>query len=561
MAMEQRNGIPLGWAMNFRRAFLGLVLTGLLMMIGAGPVPGYAQERGEQLQQEEAEDYYRKWLQEDVTYIITDEEKSVFQKLTTDEERERFIEQFWRRRDSDLKTSRNEFKEEHYRRIAYANERFASGKPGWKTDRGRIYIIHGPPDEIEESLGGTYERPLYEGGGTTSTFPFQRWRYRHLEGIDSDVELEFVDDTLSGAYRLALDPFEKDAFSHVPGIGLTLAEERGLATKQDRWYKETAGQYYPLMAHRAKDAPFQRLERYAGVMRPKQLKFNDLKSIVDVEVSFSSLPFRFHQDHFRLNQHNVIVPLTIELANRNLTFKNENGVQVAKLAIYGAVTGLGKQLLKEFEDEVITSFRPEHFESGLLGKSIYQKIVILEKGKRVKLDLVVKDLNSNKVGVITRAIIPPKYGDLDLATSSLVLSDSMLTLDTIPSQDEMFVLGDVKIRPNLDHLFPSDRLMGAYLQVYNAGIDQETLRPSLLVKYKLFRGNQELLEIVDQEGESIQFFSGNRIVLTRTFSPHLLGTGKYRIQVEIQDRLTSQLAFVGDEFEIIPPQKTQPGGR
>src|ERR1700753_2292688 len=117
----------------------------------------------------ELETPYKKWLNEDVAYIITDEESAAFKKLQTDEEREQFIEQFWLRRDPTPDTVENEFKEEHYRRIAYANEHYASGTPGGKTDRGRIYITFAPPDEIEgHPSGGTYERPPEEGGGTTS---------------------------------------------------------------------------------------------------------------------------------------------------------------------------------------------------------------------------------------------------------------------------------------------------------------------------------------------------------------------------------------------------------
>jgi len=105
-------------------------------------VAGQTRERTQSLIQEEARDYYRKWLDEDVVYIITDEEREIFENLATEEEREQFIEQFWFRRDPDPTTSENEYKEEHYRRIAYANEHFRSGFPGWMTDRGRIYILH-----------------------------------------------------------------------------------------------------------------------------------------------------------------------------------------------------------------------------------------------------------------------------------------------------------------------------------------------------------------------------------------------------------------------------------
>src|SRR5882762_10857102 len=166
---------------------------------------------------------YKDWLEKDVAYIITDEERKAFKKLATDDERERFIEEFWRRRDPDPDTDENEFREEYYERIAYANEHYASGIPGWKTDRGRIYITWGKPDEIEtHPSGGAYNRESYEGGGSTSTYPFERWWYRNLPG-HSDIQIEFVDPTGSGEYRIARNPFEKDAMLNVPGAAPTMS--------------------------------------------------------------------------------------------------------------------------------------------------------------------------------------------------------------------------------------------------------------------------------------------------------------------------------------------------
>ena len=129
------------------------------------------------------------WLRQDVAYIITDEERAAFKSLQTDEEREHFIEQFWQRRDPTPGTDYNEFKAEHYRRIAYANEQFAFRElPGWKTDRGRIYITYGPPDEKESHpSGGSYTRPASQGGGVTTTYPFEQWRYRWIQGVGNDV--------------------------------------------------------------------------------------------------------------------------------------------------------------------------------------------------------------------------------------------------------------------------------------------------------------------------------------------------------------------------------------
>ena len=195
----------------------------------AKPLTEKQKRKREEKLRKELETPYRKWLNEDVTYIITDEERAAWKRMGTDDEREQFIEGFWMRRDPTPDSAENEYKEEHYRRIAYANERFASGIPGWKSDRGRIYITFGPPDEIEDHpSGGTYDRPPEEGGCTTSTFPFAKWRYRYIDGIGSDINIEFVDPTMTGEYRLTMDPSEKDALLYVPGAGLTMMEQMGM---------------------------------------------------------------------------------------------------------------------------------------------------------------------------------------------------------------------------------------------------------------------------------------------------------------------------------------------
>jgi GWxTD domain-containing protein len=114
---------------------------------------------------------WREWINEDVTYIITDDERKALKQLNTDEERQQFIEQFWLRRDPTPATIENEFKEEHYRRIAYVNELYGwSGIPGWKTDRGRICITYGPPDEIDSHpFGGTFMTGRMKNGAIATS--------------------------------------------------------------------------------------------------------------------------------------------------------------------------------------------------------------------------------------------------------------------------------------------------------------------------------------------------------------------------------------------------------
>ncbi|MDA2927621.1 GWxTD domain-containing protein [Acidobacteria bacterium AH-259-G07] len=537
-----------------RRIFFIFCLLGFLL--SPTLIKGEASEedsRQKLLQKEEEQDYFKKWVNKDVVYIITPEERSVFESLTTPEEKEQFIEQFWYRRDSDLTIRVNEFKEEHYRRIAYANEHFTSGVPGWTTDRGRVYIIHGPPVEIRSNpSGGHYQRRVYEGGGTTSTYPFVVWRYRYIEGIGPDVELEFVDPSWTGEYHLAIDPSEKDAFADIPGKGLTFAERLGFASKADRRFRR---EKY-LTIEREKDNPFTRYETYVNVQRPQEIKYQDLKEIVDINVTYSNLPYEIRNDCFRLNQSQVVVPVTLELENKELTFKEELGIHRAQIALYGIVTSITNRVVAQFEDDVDVLFQSKELERGRLGRSLYQKMLLLDQKTRYKLDLVVKDLNSGKVGVKRQAIIPTRYTDEKLTASSLILSDFIRPVEEVPKEEQMFVLGDIRIHPSLSNKFSVDKWLGAYLQVYNASLDQTTLTPSLRINYRILRDGQVVLEHVDERNETVQFYSGQRVVLITRLPIQKLDPGKYHIQIEVQDRLKDQFVKVEDSFDLLPPTRT-----
>ena len=493
---------------------------------------------------EEAEDYYRKWLDEDIVYIITPEEKAVFKRLTTTEEKDNFIEQFWLRRDDDATTADNPFKQEHYRRIAYANEHFASGYPGWLTDRGRIYITLGEPDQIEyHSSGETYDRPLNEGGGMTTTFPYQVWRYRHVEGVGTNVILEFVDRTLSGEFRLAVHPDEKDVLWNTDAGGPTLLEQLEMAKKRDRGTLQQQ-----LGFERERDSAFIRYETYAKVLSPPKIRYTDLQQVVDTNIHYADLPFMTRDDYIGLNEKQVLVLVSLQVNNKDLTFQDENGAHAAQLAVYGIVTSIAKRVIFEFDDDIETRFNARSLDAALEQSSVYQKIIPIDRKGRYKISLVVKDLNSDKIGVVERAIKPPAYRADTLASSSLILSES---IRTVPPSAEMFVLGDLKVRPNLTGEFLSSNPLGIYFQIYNAEVDQTTGVPDLAVEYRILRGREVLAESLDSEGESIQFQSGARVVLVKGLSLKRLAAGAYKVQVRTTDRISGEDLLVEEDFKVV----------
>src|SRR5713101_2012030 len=491
---------------------------------------------------------YKDWLEKDVAYIITDEERKAFKKLATDDERERFIEEFWRRRDPDPDTDENEFREEYYERIAYANEHFASGIPGWKTDRGRIWIMYGKPDETEtHPSGGSYEREPQEGGGSTTTYPFERWFYRYIEGVGSGIEIEFVDPTGSGEYRIARNADEKDALLMVPGAGMTMAEQMGLADKSTR-VANVGGIGNP-NSMRVSDSPFERLQLLADLSRAPQIKFNDLASKVDTPIiEDNPLNFDVRVDFFRQSDERVITAFTIQADNQNLVFKDTGGLQQAQLNIFGKITHVSGRRAGVFEDPVITRATQQELTEAKVRKSAYQKAVALQPG-RYRVDVIVRDIASGATGVRHVGFEVPKYDPAKLSTSTLVLASKLEGIGDQPAVG-MFTIGNVKVIPNVSGAYHRGSPVGVYMQIYNAGIDQTTLRPAVDVEYALMKDGKQLgKQLEDWRGNSD---AGQRLTLSKLIDSRGLTPGDYNVEVRVRDHVSGQSLVQSAKFTILP---------
>jgi len=499
----------------------------------------------------ELDSQYKKWLNEEVGYILTDEERSAFLRLSNNEEREQFIEQFWLRRDPTPDTVENEFKEEHYRRIAYANERFASGIPGWKTDRGRIYIIWGPADEIESHpSGGSYDRPPEEGGGSTSTYPFEKWRYRYLEGIGNDVILEFVDPSGSGEYRLTMDPSEKDALLHVPGAGLSQLEAMGMSSKTDR-FSRTDGTNLPraLGGTPARMNEFDRLELYAKIQKPPPVKFKDLEELVSSRIVRNQVHFDYRFDFLRVTSDTVLVPITVQVPNRQLTFQNREGVHSAVLNLFGRISTLSGRIVQTFEDVITRDFPESLLQASLQASSIYQKAVPLRPGL-YRLDIVLKDVQSGNVGVINTGLRVPRFEDDKLEASTLILAD---LIERVPAKQVglgQFVLGSTKVRPKLNQEFFPNEKMGIFLQLYNLKVDDKSHRANASVEFRVRKDQQEVWKTAETSEQLRQ--TGEQITIERLLPLNSLQPGRYKLEIRATDQLTNQTILRTADFTVKP---------
>ena len=502
---------------------------------------------------------YKKWLDEDVVYIITDEERAAFKQLSNDEERDNFIEAFWQRRDPTPDTEENEFKEEHYQRIAYANEHFAAGVPGWKTDRGRIYIVFGKPDEIDSHpSGGTYERPMDEGGGETSTFPFEDWRYRYIDGIGQEVIIEFVDTCMCGEYHMTMDRSEKDALLMTPNAGLTMWEQMGMANKAQRFSGnglERLGMGPESAMLQTKE--FDRLEQFAKLQQAPKVKFTDLEEAVNSKVILNPMPFDVKVDYVKVTSDTVLVPIVIQMKNRDITFVNKEGIQRGTVNIFARLSTLTGKVVQTFEDTVQVDVPAELLPKTAENASVYPKALPLRPGL-YKLNIAVKDVNGDRKGVWSRSIRVPEYLDDKLSTSSLIVADLMEPVPTKAIGSGNFVIGTTKVRPRVPPAdgkpatFKRDKDQRAsfWMQVYNLGVDEKTHKPSATFEYNIT--NLTTNKSIVQQTDSTDTMGnvGDQVTLQKSIVPAKLQPGVYKIEIKVNDLVSKQTVDPSVTFAV-----------
>jgi GWxTD domain-containing protein len=516
------------------------------------PLTDKEKKRREAKLRKELETPYKKWLQEDVTYIITDEERAAFKRLQTDEERDQFIEQFWLRRDPTPDTLENEFKEEHYRRIAYANEHFASGIPGWKSDRGRIYITYGPPDEREEHpSGGTYERPIEEGGGTTSTYPFEQWRYRYIEGVGTNTIIEFVDPTMTGEFHMTMDPSEKDALLYVPGAGLTMYEQMGMSSKDDR-FNRTDGTHLGTgtMPLPQSMGEFERLEQYSKLQKPPQIKFKDLEAAVNSRITYNVLPIKVRADFMRMTETTVLSTVTIQLDNKDLQFQDKGGVSKATVNMYARITSMARRVVNVWEEPAVIEAPTEML--GIYSKkaSIYSHSVFLAPGT-YRLNVVAKDLTGGTMNNYEVALHVPRFEDDKLASSTIILADQIEKVPTRSIGTGLFVIGDSKVRPRVGETFSREEKMGIYIQLYNFAADEKTQKPNGDIQYEVVRnGSNATIYDFKEEIKDVPGYSAQQVTVEKLLPLAKLDPGQYTLKMKVTDRIRNQVLTPSATFTV-----------
>ena len=506
---------------------------------------------------EKESSYHKRWINEDVRWIITDEELSAWKKLSTNAERDAFIEAFWQRRDPTPDTEENEYKDEHYRRIAYANEHFAAGIPGWRTDRGRMYIMYGKPDSIDSHpMGGPYMRPAEEGGGNTETYPFEVWRYRYLEGIGQEIEIEFVDTCGCGEYHMTIDRSEKDALLHIPNAGLTDMEAMGMANKADRFRGvESLGKGFFNQNNDVKQ--FDRLETFAKLNRAPEVKFKDLEAVVNTKIRYNLLPFDARVDFVKVTSDTVLVPITIQIPNSGLTFVNKDGVAAASVNLFLRMTTLTGKIVQTYEEPLRLQVPAELLDKVVSNVGVYWKALPMRPG-HYRLDIVVKDVNGDKLGTLGQSVMVPEFSEDKLASSTLILADVM---EQVPSREVgtgNFEIGTSKVRPKVpppggkpaNFNRQKNQKVNFWMQVYNLTVDEKTKKPSATVEYQIVNTatNKSVVDITESTDQMGNI--SDQLTLQKSLPLNKLDPGIYQVTIKVNDLLSKQTISPTAKFSV-----------
>ena len=514
------------------------------------PMTDKQRRQQQEKQRKELENPYAKWLSEDVSYFISDEERKAFGRLQTNEEREQFVEQFWLRRDPSPDTEENEYREEHYRRLQYANEHFASGIPGWKSDRGMIYIKYGAPDERDQHNGGTEQRSFEEGGGTTSMFPYEKWRYRYIDGLPPNVEIEFVDPTMTGEFHMTLDPSEKDALLMVPGAGLTLCEQMGQCDKSARFSRtDLTHNGTPPGQDSAAMNPFTRLAQQAKLEAPPAVKFKDLEAAVNSSIKYNLLPMKVRADYIPVTGSSVLSNITIQFDRKDLQFKQDGSVSRATVNIYARITSMSRRPVNWFEHVISEEIPTSMLEQGARGAAIYQNSVPLQPG-RYRLNIAAKDLVGGNTTSFEMALDVPQLDDGRLGQSSLILAD---VLEQVPSKNigkGPFVIGTSKVRPRMGDTFKREEKLGIYLQLYNFEADEKTQKADGTVEYVITKDGSG--EKVFEFEEDVSAISGGaaQVVVQKLLPLQGFAPGQYTLKIKVVDKRRNQTLTPSATFTV-----------
>jgi len=302
----------------------------------------------------------------------------------------------------------------------------------------------------------------------------------------------------------------------------------------------------PLGGVTAGNNEFESLDRYFRVQRPPA-RLKDLEPLVTSRIAQNQIHIDYRADFLRVTSGTVLVPITVQVPNRDLSFRSKQGVYSAVLNLYGRISTPGGVVAQTFEDVISRDFPKSLFQSSMNLFSIYQKSVPLRSGL-YRLDLVIKDTTSGNLGVFNTVVRVPRFEDDKMDASSLILADQ---IEAVPSRQVgtgQFVLNSYKVRPRISREFSAADRLGIFFQLYNLKVDDTLHKTNVSVAYRIIKDHQEIWSDVETADHLHQ--GGEQLTIQRYLPVASLGPGHCTIEVIAIDLLTNQTITRAADFTV-----------
>jgi GWxTD domain-containing protein len=328
----------------------------------------------------------RLWLTEDVADIISPEERCAFLLLRTDQEQDQFVEQFWSRRAPDPKSLYNGFKQEHYERIVFANEKFTDQIPGWQTDRGRAYVTFGPPDSIESYRSAEITGRPPEEGNETVQYSWEAWHYKHIEGVRENLELDFVDPSGSGDYRLSMPAEERDELIFAPRYNLG---------------------YSPRLLGDGESA--ESIEMYVGPTPTPLVRYKDLEAVVVSRIVRDEIRINHRIEFLKATHVTTLARILVYPPGGHARPPNNDRDSSAGFEVFGRLSKPSGWVVETFENKISLVERSDSVQD----QPNCQFNVAIAPGT-YRLAIAVKNTVTGETGVLHATINAPSYEELNV---------------------------------------------------------------------------------------------------------------------------------------------------
>ena len=533
---------------------------------------------------------YKKWLQEEVIYIVSQNEKEVFKSLKTDEERDNFIKTFWKRRDPTPMIPFNEFKEEHYRRIEYAKRHFFEGRIGWRTDRGRVYIMFGPPDFKETNPGGG-RGFVFGPSAPTSEFPSEVWTYRYIPGLkarSSRIDFTFVNYYNSGSYQLTQDPALANALRNI-SLPARYAGYDDAPLKGTPPSRTTAAQG---MSNLMKASPLEQLSLMAELTKSRgevleelerSARIRKLKGIVEAKGSLAQITFVARENFLLGDRDLTYIPISIEVAAKDLGFKKIKDRYKGLVNFYIEIKDK-KDTVYQASDRLEMNLKEETYRRRFTDYYQYTHSLSLKPGEYF-IHLVVWDEYNANVGYIDRKMKIPQFTNKELSLSEVILARDISVIEPedreekivlesknisalkdlegtglkVPEKVEIkqkkvspFVFGNLEINPNTLSEYSKEGELVFFYQIYNPTYDSAQKMAEILIEHQVWKDKkliaiinqpQEVHVPIEQKGPGLN--SGARYSLSN------FSSGKYTLLVRVKDIFSGKIIEKKVDFRVI----------